>query len=155
MHRTKLLPNPSRPRARDRAPRRWRRGMTLLEIVMVLTMMATVAVIAIPNMLDVREQTALTNAAHIFARDLNQARVEATRRNESIAVYRVGLNHYRIEGLALQTLPEGVRFAAGFDSVRFASFGPVKFGAGAYELALDSHRKGIRIETAGFAYVQQ
>jgi prepilin-type N-terminal cleavage/methylation domain-containing protein len=155
MDRTQLLARASRPPARNRPPCRRRRGMTLLEIVIVLTMMATVTAIALPNMLDLREQTALTNAAHIFARDLNRARVEAGRRNESIAVFRVGSRHYRIEGLANQTLPDGVRFAEGFDSVRFASFGPVKFGAGAYELALGDQRKGIRIETAGFAYVQR
>lgn len=122
---------------------------------MVLTMMATLTAIALPNMLDVREQTALTNAAHVFARDLNRARVEATRRNTTICVTRDGTTGYRIDGLATQTLPDGVSFAPGFTSVCFRSFGPVSSGAGAYELALGSQRKGVRIESAGFAYVQR
>jgi type II secretion system protein H len=132
-----------------------RRGFTVLEVIIVFAMMATVTAIALPNMMDVREQTALTNAAHLLARDLNRARVEAVRQNRSVAVLRVSANAYRIEGQATQALPDGVSFAAGFDSVRFASFGPVKFGAGAYELALGSNRRGLRIETAGFVYVQQ
>lgn len=132
-----------------------RNGFTVLELVIVMSMMATVTAIVLPNMMDVREQTALTNAGHVFARQLNRARVEAIRRNVSIAVYREGTNGYRIEGLTVESLPDGVTFATGFDSVRFASFGPMKFGAGAYELALGSQRRGIRIEPAGFAYVQQ
>ena len=132
-----------------------RQGLTILELVIVMMMMATLSMVALPTMMDLRRQTALTNAAHVFARDLNRARVEALRRNQSIAVFREGSTAYRIEGLASQTLPDGVGFAPGFDSVRFASFGPVKFGAGAYELALGPDRKGIRVETTGFTFVQQ
>jgi type II secretory pathway pseudopilin PulG len=131
------------------------RGFTILEAVIVLTMIAAVTMMAVPNMLDVREQTALTNAAHVFARDLNRARVEAARRNTTICVTRQTETTYLVDGLTTQTLPDGVRFAAGFASVCFASFGPVSSGAGAYELALGSQRKGIRIESAGFVYVQR
>jgi prepilin-type N-terminal cleavage/methylation domain-containing protein len=134
---------------------RARQGLTLLELAIVLTMMATLTAIAIPSMLDVQEQTALTNAAHVFARDLNRARVEAVRRNTTICATRHGSHHYRIDGLAMQKLPDGVSFAPGFESVCFRSFGPVSSGAGAYELALRSQRKGIRIEPAGFTYVQR
>jgi Tfp pilus assembly protein FimT len=127
--------------------------MTLLEIVVVMSLLVTVTAVAVPTMVGVRQQTALTNAAHTFARDLYRARIEASRRNQSVAVYREGTNGYRIEGLATQTLADGVTFAAGFDSVRFASFGPMPLGAGDYQLALGSHRKVVRIEPAGLAYV--
>jgi prepilin-type N-terminal cleavage/methylation domain-containing protein len=135
--------------------RRPRQGLTLLEIAIVITIMAAVMVIALPNMLDVREQTALTNAAHLFARDLNRARVEAGRRNATICVTRDGTTGYRIDGLPTEMLPDGVSFAPGFASVCFRSFGPVSSGAGDYELELGADRKGIRIEPAGFAYVLQ
>lgn len=131
------------------------RGFSLIEVVIVLSMMATLTAMALPNMLDVRDQTALTNAAHVFARDLNRARVEAVRINATVAVVRQGTQSYEIDGKTLYTLPDGVSFAPGFESVEFVSFGPVATGAGIYELVLGSHRKAVRIESTGFASVQR
>jgi prepilin-type N-terminal cleavage/methylation domain-containing protein len=139
-------------RARQRSVRR---GFTILEVVIVMSMMATVVAIVVPNMMTIRQQTAVTNAGYVFARDLNQARVEAGRRNTAICVTRTGTATYAIDGLATQTLPDGVTFSPEFETVCFASFGPVTMGAGAYELVLGSQRKGIRIEPAGFTYVQR
>ncbi len=132
-----------------------RAGFTLLEIAVVMGLLVTVTAIAIPSMLGVRQQTALTNAAHILARDLNRARVEAMRKNQGIALYRESQTTYRIRGLESQSLPDGVRFVAGFDSVRYASFGPVQFGAGTVDLTLNGERKTIVVEPGGFAYVQR
>ena len=137
-----------------RAAGRSRAGMTLLEIVVVMGLLVTVTAIAIPNMLDVRAQMSATNAAHILARDLNRARVEAMRRNQQVALRRESDSTYSITGLAVQTLPDGAKFQHTFSDVTFASFGPVASGAGTIRIRVGDQKKDVRVEQAGFSYVE-
>ena len=128
-----------------------RRGYTMMELLIVMMTMAIVIVMALPPMFTTIRGTRLESARQAFIGDLRLARMEAIRRNVSIAVERTSSTTYRIDSIGTRTLEDGVKFASGPITLRFAAFGPVPTGAATYTLQLNGKAGVVRVSTAGNA----
>jgi type IV fimbrial biogenesis protein FimT len=132
---------------------RQRAGYSLMELLLVLVIFGIVAGIAMPSAQKVGRGTRLTSGAQQLIGDMRLARTEAIRRNTSIYVARTGTSTYHIQNIGDRTLPEGVTFASGPDTVRFAAFGPVLTGAAVYSLSLNGKTASVRVGPSGHASV--
>jgi prepilin-type N-terminal cleavage/methylation domain-containing protein len=132
---------------------RHRGGYSLIELLLVLAIFGIVAGIATPSAQKVGRGTRLTSGAQQLIGDMRLARTEAIRRNTSIYVARTGASTYHIQNIGDRTLPEGVTFASGPDTIRFAAFGPVLTGAAVYSLTVSGKTASVRVGPSGHASV--
>jgi Tfp pilus assembly protein FimT len=124
--------------------------------VIVATLAAALLAVAAPRVVAYREHMALDSVAHELARDLGRARVEAIKRNEAVTLRRLADTAYQIRADPARRLPPGVKFntASTVDSVRFAAFGPVVIGAGAWNLTTAHSSRVVTVRASGQVGVQ-
>jgi type IV fimbrial biogenesis protein FimT len=134
-----------------RAYVRVRAGYTLIELLVVIMTASLLMVIALPPMFTTIRGTRLEAARQEFVGDLRLARMEAIRRNVSIAVQKTSATTYTIDSMGTRTLADGATFTSGPTTLRFAAFGPVPTGAATYVLQLNGKSGTVRISTAGNA----
>jgi type II secretory pathway pseudopilin PulG len=131
------------------------KGMTLLELAVVATFAGLLLGIAVPRIASFREQMLLDSTAHQLARDVIRTRGEALKRNEFVSIKRLADTAYRVRDEAPRRLPAGVAFATtSVDSVRFAPFGLVAFGAGSLHLQAGSSERRVTVRTTGHVRVE-
>ena len=131
------------------------RGMTLIEMVLVVTIIGLMMAISGPKFASMRRQLRLDFGAQQLAGDLHRARLEAIKRNTPVFLAKTGASSYEIRFVRTYTLPQGVAFGAGDpDTVWFAAFGPVLTGSAMYELVQGSNTKRVELNAAGFAAVK-
>lgn len=117
-----------------RSGRRRSRGFTLVEILVVVAVLAVIAAIAIPNVQGVMESYRLQTATSMLASKLNEARMNALKRNRSVwleldvasgraLVRTTGSAGSTLELGAPGLLPSGVSFADPVVTIRFDSVG--------------------------------
>ena len=133
-----------------------RRGVTLLELVVVLGLVGILLTIALPRTNAARRQLTLDAAAHQLRMDLSHARVEAVKRNTAVRVAKSTSTTYTVSYgspptiIATRTLPEGATFGLTTpDTVMFASFGPSPTGPQTYLLTYMSSSKAVRVNASG------
>ena len=121
------------------------------ELLIVMMTMAIMIVIALPPMFNTIRGTRLEAARTSFIGDLRLARMEAIRRNVSIAVQKTSATTYTIDSIGTRTLEEEATFSSGPTTLRFAPFGPVPTGSATYELQLNGKSTTVTVSTAGNA----
>jgi prepilin-type N-terminal cleavage/methylation domain-containing protein len=135
-------------------PGRNQAGFTLLEVIVVIAIMGVAASVALPPLLTASRTSRLEVSVQQLIGDLRVARTEAIRRNAPVYVARTGGSTYHVQHVGHRSLPDGVTFQSGPDTVRFAAFGPVLTGAATYSLLLEPASRTVRVTTAGIAHVQ-
>ena len=129
-----------------------RAGMTLVEIMVAVSVLAVGTSIAIPRITAIRDQLTLDAAAQELVHQLNLVRSEAIKGNRATSFYRRSTNTFQVGTLTTRALPGNVTFAVGApDSVRYASFGPPVTGAVTIPLQVGTRTKTVRVNAAGYA----
>ena len=129
-----------------------RAGMTLVEIMVAVSVLAVGTSLAIPRITAIRDQLSLEAAAQELVHQLNLARSEAIKRNRATSFYKRTPKTFQVGTLTERALPGHVTFAAGApDSVRYASFGPPVTGAVTIALQVGTRTKTVRVNAAGYA----
>ena len=137
---------------RNRPSAARRAGMTLVEIMVAVSVLAVGTSIAIPRITAIRDQLSLESAAQELVHQLNLARSEAIKRNQPTSFYKRSANTFQVGTLTTRALPAQVSFATGApDSVRYASFGPPVTGAVTIPLQVGTRTKTVRVNAAGYA----
>ena len=132
---------------------RRRNGFSLIELLIVVTMIGLVAAISLPRMSAIRQQMQLDTAAQQLVGDLRRAKIEALKRNKSVSVTSSGASSYSVQFVGPRVLDGNVTFS-GPDSVTFAAFGPPLTGPTTYTLTLGEHTRSVALSAAGMPTVQ-
>jgi len=131
---------------------RRRIGFTLIEMLLVVTIVGLVSAIALPRMSMIRQRMQLDTAVQQLVGDLRRAKIEALKRNTKVSLWRSGGTTYTLEYVGARSLQGGVTFD-GPDSVTFASFGPTLTGPALFTLALGGHTRTVGVSAAGLPSV--
>jgi type IV fimbrial biogenesis protein FimT len=129
------------------------RGITLIELMIVVTLIGIIVALAAPRFGTMRLQWQVDAGAQQLVGDLSRARVEAVKRNDMVWLAKTSTTGYRIRFVGDRSLPAGVAFTSGPDTVKFAAFGPALTGATSYQLAVGTTTREVRVNAAGFASV--
>ncbi len=131
---------------------RARRGFTLIEMMIVVSIVGITAGVAWPKFIETREQMAVESAAQRLVQDLGLARTEAIKRNRPMSLRRVGYDSYQVDSVPPREFSEGVKFATGSPMVvTFVPFGPLTTGPASFQLTVGNYSKRVEINAAGFA----
>jgi len=126
--------------------------LTLMEVLLVLSIIGIVMAIALPRIVAIRNALTLDAAAQEVVAQLNLSRSEAIRRNVAVSFVKISASQFRVGTLTQRDLPGGVTFGTSTpDSVRFASFGPPSTGAATLALQIGSRTRNVRVNAAGYA----
>jgi type II secretory pathway pseudopilin PulG len=125
-----------------------------MELLLVLIIIGVLLSIGAPRVAQANRSGQLEWSRQVFIGDLRLARQEAVRRNVSIAVRRTGATTYSIDSIGTRTLPEGVSFTGGPDSLRISPFGGIAAGSATYTMSLDGRAIAVRVSAAGLAIPQ-
>ena len=129
-----------------------RAGVTLIELMIVVAILAITAGFAWPKFIETRQQLAVESAAQRLTRDLGLARTEAIKRNRPVSLRRIGMDSYRIDSVPPREFAPGVRFAGGAPTVvTFVPFGPLTTGPASFQVSYGNYSKRVEINAAGFA----
>lgn len=131
-----------------------RRGVTMIEMLLVVVIMGILMAIVAPRFGNMRLKLQVEAAAQQLVRDLNRARTEAVKRNANVYLAKTSTTAYDLQHVGPRTLPNDVTFASGPDTVRFAAFGPAITGAATFMLTLSGVVKSVKVNASGFASVQ-
>ena len=131
-----------------------RPGLTLMELLIVITIVGILVAIAVPRINTIRTGMQLDAAAQQVIGDLRRARSIALKYNRSILMQKTGTTTYAVDSVGNRVLPDGVVFSAGADSVRFGTFGPPISGAASFTVSLDGRTKQVVLTAAGLMTVQ-
>lgn len=132
-----------------------KRGFTLTELTIVLTMLGILTTMAMPKIAQTRTRLTLEAATHEFARSFAFARSEAIRRNQTVTITPSGDTAYVLPTIGYKVLPKGARFTSTpAANIRFASFGPPVSGVGTYQITYKGRVSRIEINAAGFVRVR-
>jgi len=136
-----------------------RRGFTLIETALVVTVSGILMVTAVPKALTLRRQMELDTASRRFAQELKAAQHEAVRRNQNVTVTIEGDSAYTIGGAwgtRRIVLPQGITFHSSSPaSMTFAAFGPV-VGGGSNHFRLSNTseiRTDVKVGSSGMITV--
>lgn len=131
-----------------------RLGLTLMELLIVITIIGILVAISVPRINAIRTGMQVDAAAQQLIGDLRRARSVALKYNRSILMQKTGTTTYTVDSVGNRALPGGVVFSAGSDSVRFGSFGPPISGAASFTVSLSGRTKQVVLSAAGLMAVQ-
>jgi Tfp pilus assembly protein FimT len=136
-------------------------GLTVFELTIAMLVIAIIALIAVPSLMETTENYRLTAAAGQLVSDLHKARVWAITKDADIRVIRVDDSTYAIEEDVAGTwtnLENGTALPTGFTltSSDPAGFGPYGNGdGGTYTLTNPNSRtRQVVVEVSGRIYAQ-
>jgi prepilin-type N-terminal cleavage/methylation domain-containing protein len=131
-----------------------RRGLTLVELLIVIVIVGILVTISIPRISNIRQGMAVDAAANQLLGDLRRARSEALKRNKSILMWKTAATTYSVDSIGSRTLPNSAEFSSGSDSVRFSSFGPPISGGATFAISLNGKTRTVVLTAAGLMTVQ-
>ena len=132
-----------------------RRGMTLVEMMIVIVIAGFLFVIALPRLGKVRDSVQMDSAAQQLLGDLRRLQVEAIKRNQSARLQRTGAATYNMDFVGARTLDGGVTFDVGSATeIRMASFGPPIGGGATFILESGTRQRTVTVSPAGLVSVQ-
>lgn len=133
-----------------------RSGLTLIELLIVVTMVGIVAGVAFPKIAKIQESMALESGAQQVMRELNLAQVRAIKENRSVGFIRVNEKTYRIGTGETRDLPDNLAFGSATPAeIRFASFGPPLTGPASVEIAsVHGRKRYVVLNSSGYASLQ-
>ncbi len=132
-----------------------RTGVTVIELIIVVTLVGMLLAIVLPRTAAARTQLTLRSAAVQLQSDFVRARVEAVRRNAAVSVTKTATDAYRIDNIGARTLPDGVTFSSSTATeFVFPSFGPSTSGAKSFNLQLRGYSKVVKVTASGMARIQ-
>lgn len=132
------------------------KGMTLLEIMMVMTLAGLMLGVVAPRISRFQSSATLDSASYELARDLGRARMEAVRLNQKLIVTRYADTAYQVGDEAVRRLPKGVHFheAQSAESITFMSLGLVADGASQFRLGSGTAARRVVLRGSGHVSVQ-
>lgn len=129
-----------------------RRGVTLIELMIVVAILGITAGVAWPKFIETRQRLAVESAAQRLQQDLGLARTEAIKRNRPMSLRRIGMDSYQVDSVPQRVFPDGVLFKSGAPAVvTFVPFGPLTTGPASFEVAYGNYSKRVVINAAGLA----
>lgn len=133
-----------------------RKGVTLLEIMMVMTLAGVMLGVVVPSVLTFRQTASLNTAAYELARDLGRARVEAVKRNQKVMFTRLADTSYQVGDEGPRRLPPAVRFKEddSAESVTFTSMGVVADGTSQFNLKAGTSLRTVVVRASGHPSVK-
>jgi hypothetical protein len=133
-----------------------RKGVTVLEIAMVMTLAGIVLGLVMPKIRTVRDNMSVDSVAYDLARDLGRARMEAIKRNQKLTFTRLADTAYQVGDESPRRLPAGVLFneGASAESVTFTSMGVVADGTSQIKVKSASDSRVVVIRGSGHVSVK-
>ncbi len=129
-----------------------RGGFTLIEMLTALLILGTLTAIVLPKFSQYRRAWALESGGQQIVSDLQRARIQAIKRNQTVFLTKSDSTGYSIRFLGNRTLPEGTTFGIGTpDSVAFAPFGPTLTGPATYRIEFGTDYVLVKLSAAGAA----
>jgi prepilin-type N-terminal cleavage/methylation domain-containing protein len=101
-----------------------RSGMTLIEVMVVVSAVGILAGVALPKAAAIQESIALESAAQQLMREMNLAQVRAIKENRTIPFAFTSATQYQIAADQPHALPSKLHFGTTPAAIQFASFGP-------------------------------
>jgi prepilin-type N-terminal cleavage/methylation domain-containing protein len=143
-------------RAKAGATRRRRKGMTLLELAIVVTLTGIMLGVVVPRIASSYSRAQLDAAAHALARDLGRARMEAIRKNQSVTVTRLADTAYRVGTEPVRRLPYTVTFKAGASlaAATFTPLGITSTAQGLFHLRTSAEVRLVYVRKSGLVSVR-
>ncbi len=129
-----------------------RGGFTLIEMLIVVSVLGVITAIALPKFWQYRRGWTLESGGQQIVSDLQRARIQAIKRNQTVFLTKSDSTGYSIRFLGNRTLPEGTTFGMGTpDSVAFAPFGPTLTGPATYRIEFGTDYVLVKLSAAGAA----
>ena len=98
--------------------------MTLIEVMLVLSVVGILAGVALPKAAAIQQSIALESGAQQLIREMNLAQVRAIKENRTVPFAFTSSTHYRIGADQPRELPSKLHFGTTPAAIQFASFGP-------------------------------
>lgn len=130
------------------------RGFSLVELMVAISTLAILTAIAIPRSRTVTRDYTVLIAAEQLAGELQRARLDAVRRNQSRTVTFVDSLHYQRLGGNVRALYGGAGFSALPATVTFNSMGQTSSGSGTMTVTFQGASRQVILTATGFASVQ-
>lgn len=132
-----------------------RDGMTLIEILVVLSMVGILAGVALPKAAAIQESIELESGAQQLIREMNLAHVRAIKANRTVTFAFESNKEYRIGDDAPRPLPGQLHFPSVPPAIQFASFGPPLTGPATVVIASAKGRtRSIVLNSSGYVSLQ-
>src|SRR5687768_16716311 len=133
-----------------------RPGFTVVELLLVLTVIGTMATMTVPPMLSSQNELRLGAAVQQLTVDLARARSEAVKQNQSVTVTRTSATRYTVPSAGVRELDGQITFSTGSaTAITFTSYGalsPVETQTLVLQLA--GERRMVQVSAAGFPSVR-
>jgi len=141
---------------RERPIDRRRPGFSMIELVLVMTIIGTVATIAVPPMVGSQNKLRLDAAVQQLTVDLARARSEAMNRNQTVTVTRTEANRYTVPSVGVRELDTHITFGTGSaTTISFTSYGALTpVATQTLVLRLAGETRTVSVSAAGFTSVR-
>ena|SRR5688500_3963949 len=133
-----------------------RPGFTMIELLLVMTIIGTVATMAVPPMVSSQNKLRLDAAVQQLTLDLAHARSEAMNRNQTVTVTRTDANRYTVPSVGVRELETQITFGTGSaTTISFTSYGALTpVATQTLVLRLAGETRTVSVSAAGFSSVR-
>ena|SRR5687768_13273686 len=133
-----------------------RPGFTMVELLLVLTVIGTMATMTVPPMMSSQNKLRLDAAVQRLTIDLARARSEALKQNQSVTVTRTSATQYTVPSAGVRELDGQITFSTGSaTAITFTSYGALSpVATQTLVLQLAGETRTVQVSAAGFTSVR-